>query len=87
MSCSQKNNNIRSWTRIWLGRRPLPHPPSIWPLHPAWSSTAHRVHEGDAEDVVAEEEQLLLHQASLAVCLDLLWREAEGRGEGMARRL
>lgn len=71
MSCSHENNNIRSWTRICLGRRPLVPSPN-WPLCPARSSTTHWVHEGDAKDIVAEEEQLLLHQASLAVCLDLL---------------
>jgi len=65
----------------------MPHRLPTRPPHPAWSSTTHRVHEGDAEDIVAEEEQLLLHQASLAVRLDLLWRGAEGRGEGMARGL
>lgn len=48
---------------------------------PPWSHTTHRVHERDAKDVVAEEEQLLLHQTLLAIHLDLLWQGAEGGGE------
>lgn len=45
------------------------------------SRTTHRVHKRDAKDVVAEEEQLLLHQTPLVVYLDFLWQGAEGHGE------
>lgn len=46
-----------------------------------WSHSTHRVHKGDAKDVIAEEEQLLLHQTPLVINLDLLWQRAEGWGK------
>lgn len=55
-----------------------------------WSHTTHRVHKRDAKDVVAEEEQLLLHQTPLVIYLDLLWQGAEGQGEvhpGVGRKV
>lgn len=87
VSCSQRNN-IRSWTRIWPGHRPLICIPSGHCI--PRSHTTHRVHKRDAKDVIAEEEQLLLHQTPLVIYLDLLWQGAERQGEvhpGVGRKV